>query len=66
MGPEVKPSHWPWSGRVRQYIYIDFCVYLLLLIAFCVTTLTTNSGQAYNSYNLVQSVQSTLLGEVRC
>lgn len=62
----VKPSHWPWSGRVRRYIYIDFAVYVALLVIFCVTTLVANSGSAHDAYNVVQSIQTTLLQEVCC
>jgi hypothetical protein len=63
--PPVKPSHWPWSGRVRRYIYIDFLVYAVLLVVFCISTLNSSSTRSFDSYHLVQSVQKMLLKEVR-
>jgi hypothetical protein len=57
--------HWPWSGRVRHFIYIDFSFYLALLIMFCITTLSSNTFRSYDSYHLVQSIQKALLEEVR-
>ena len=62
--PVVEPSHWPWTGRVRKYIYFDFFIYALLLITFCVITLVTSAKRPFDSYHLVQSVQTTLLTEV--
>jgi hypothetical protein len=56
--------HWPWSGRVRHFIYIDFAIYLALLVMFCITTLTANTHRSFDSYHLVQSIQKTLLQEV--
>jgi hypothetical protein len=56
---------WPWSGWERNHIYADFIIYLILLILFSVLTLRTSSFRAYDAYHLVQSVQTTLLAEVR-
>ena len=58
--------YWPWLGRVRRYIYVDFAVYLALLVTFCVATLSTTSfDRSYDAYHLVRSVQKTLLEEAR-
>jgi hypothetical protein len=56
---------WPWSGSVRRYIYIDFFVYLILLVVFSCITLLPITQRSNDSYHLVQSVQRSLVQEVR-
>ena len=63
--PHIKPKHWPWAGRLRRYIYIDFAIYAVLLIIFCVVTLTGITGNSFAAYHFVQSVQQALTQEVR-
>lgn len=55
---------WPWSGAVRRHIYIDFSVYMVLLVCFCVISLMPYATRSRESYHLVQSVQATLVEEV--
>lgn len=55
---------WPWSGSVRKIIYVDFFIYLVLLVLFCCITLLPTANTSFDAYKLVQSVQSTLLEEV--
>lgn len=55
---------WPWSGSVRKTIYVEFFIYVLLLIVFCCITLLPTTNTSFDAYKLVQSVQSTLLEEV--
>lgn len=55
---------WPWSGSVRKIIYVDFFIYLVLLVLFCCITLLPTTNTSFDAYKLVQSVQSTLLEEV--
>ena len=55
---------WPWSGSVRRHVYTDFVVYILLLVVFCCITLVPTTKRSSDSFNLVQSIQSTLVKEV--
>lgn len=55
---------WPWSGAIRRHIYIDFTVYMALLLMFCGITLLPYSRRSRDAYNLVQSIQATLVKEV--
>lgn len=55
---------WPWSGSVRNHVYTDFVVYMMLLIVFCCITLLPTTKRSSDSFNLVQSIHSTLVKEV--
>lgn len=55
---------WPWSGSVRRHVYTDFVVYIMLLVVFCCITLVPTTKRSSDSFNLVQSIQSTLVKEV--
>lgn len=55
---------WPWSGSVRKHVYMDFVVYVMLLVVFCCITLLPTTKRSSDSFNLVQSIQSTLVKEV--
>jgi hypothetical protein len=56
---------WPWSGAVRRHIYLDFTVYMVLLTIFSFVTVIPYSDRSRESYHLVQSIQATLVKEVR-
>jgi hypothetical protein len=55
---------WPWSGSVRNHVYKDFAAYIMLLVVFCCITLWATTKRSSDAFNLVQSIQSTLVKEV--